>query len=232
MVLKPTKDSKDCYNYRCMNSLCDGYQSTVSLRKGSWFENQKSSLASLLKFLFYFSQGIKQKNIATNSGLHLSTVKRLVEKIGSKIEADYKDDQYRMGGATAVVQVDETKLNFNCKSHRGREQREPVWALVIVDTSTVPAFGFAEIVPDRTKTTLFNVISRIVRPGSTIHTDDWPSYRDLGNGVYRHSSVVHRYHFIDPMTGVHSQHVEIYNDKLKRKIKEVMGIVKEKKTYF
>jgi hypothetical protein len=78
----------------------------------------------------------------------------LVDQIGAIIERYYNDNQYRMVGSTVVVQVDETKLNFNCKSHRGRENREPVWALVIVDISTTPASGFAEIVVDRTKRTL------------------------------------------------------------------------------
>jgi transposase-like protein len=215
-----------------MNPSCIGYQSTISLRNGSFFENKKSSLRSMLQFLFFFSQSQKQKVIAQNTGLSLSTVKRLVDQIGEIIESDYNDNQYRMGGSTAVVQVDETKLNFNCKSHRGRENREPVWALVIVDTSTTPASGFAEIVVDRTKRTLFSVINRIVRPGSTIHTDDWPSYRQLGNGNYNHASVVHKFHFVDPTTGVHTQHVESYNNKIKRKIKESLGVVREKRSRF
>lgn len=137
-----------------------------------------------------------------------------------------------MGCATAVFQVDETKLNFNCKSHRAREHGEAVWALMIVDTSTVPGTGFAEIVVDRSKTTLSRVINRIVRTGSTIHTDDWPSYKHLGDGGYNHSSVVHKYHFVDPVTGVHTQHVESYNNKIKRRIKEVMGVLKDKRSRF
>jgi IS1 family transposase len=66
------------------------------------------------------------------------------------------------------------------------------------------------------------VINIIVRPGSTIHTDDWPSYKDLNSGGFQHASVVHKHYFVDPVTGVHTQHVESYNNKIKRRIKEVV----------
>ena len=59
------------------------------------------------------------------------------------------------------VQIDETKLNHNIKSHRGICPMLPSWA----------ATGFATLIPDRQTNTIILVIERVVRPGSIIHTD-------------------------------------------------------------
>jgi transposase-like protein len=55
-------------------------------------------------------------------------------------------------------------LNHGIKSHRGRATMRQDWALVIVDTSTRPATGFARMVPDRKKETLFRIFNEFVRP--------------------------------------------------------------------
>ncbi|KRH92024.1 hypothetical protein M153_13972000577, partial [Pseudoloma neurophilia] len=44
---------------------------------------------------------------------------------------------------------------------------------VLVDISTRPQKGYAEIVNDRTSTTLLEVIECVIRPGSIINTDEW-----------------------------------------------------------
>jgi hypothetical protein len=137
-----------------------------------------------------------------------------------------------VGCSTAVVQVDDTKLNFNCKSHRGRENCEPVWALVIVDTSTTPASGFAEMVVERTKRTLLVLSIELFAKDPQYTFDDWASYRQLGNGNYFHASVVHKFHLVDPTTGVYTQHVESCNNKIKWKIKEALSVVREKRSRF
>ncbi|EDO42796.1 predicted protein, partial [Nematostella vectensis] len=65
-------------------------------------------------------------------------------------------------------------------------------------------------------------------PGSTVHTDDWAAYRQLQarlpNVVADHGVVVHRYNFVDPITGVLTQHVESAWNRLKSVIKERRGV--------
>ncbi|KCZ81405.1 hypothetical protein H312_01160 [Anncaliia algerae PRA339] len=54
----------------------------------------------------------------------------------------------------------------------------------------------------------------------------------LTNGLYIHKNVPHKYHFVDPITGMHTQNAESYNSKLKYKIKMVKGIKNECREVF
>lgn len=132
-----------------------------------------------------------------------------------------------------MVQCDETKINHNVKAHRGRTPKIPTWVLTIVDTSFTPSKGYAEIISDKRSSTILPIIERVVRPGSHIYTDEGRSYFPLGmNSDYNHQSVVHKYNFVNPETGVHTQHVESFNNKMKRKIKDRLGIDADKREEF
>lgn len=134
-----------------------------------------------------------------------------------------------LGGPGVVVNVDETMVSFKAKSHRGRSAGEQIWALVIVDTSYKPSKGFCCVVENRKAETLLPIIRSVVRPGSIIHTDQWAAYNELGrNNDYTHHTVCHKLNFVEPITGVHTQHVESFNNKIKRSIKERCGIVRGK----
>lgn len=67
-------------------------------------------------------------------------------------------------------------------------------------------------------------------PGSEIHTDDWGAYRRLArrvNNVRTHRVVVHKRHFVNPRTGVHTQEVESCWSTLKLGQKMRKGLRKE-----
>ncbi|KCZ75019.1 hypothetical protein H311_04010, partial [Anncaliia algerae PRA109] len=63
-------------------------------------------------------------------------------------------------------------------------------------------------VADRSADTLLPIITRIVRPGSTIHSDEWRSYKGLTDSGYNYQTVNHSLHFVNPMNGVHMQRIE------------------------
>ena len=95
----------------------------------------------------------------------------------------------------------------------------------IVDTSHQPALGYMEVVHRRDATTLLPIIQAHTAPGSIVHSDEWSSYRrvqQLGN-VSAHNTVNHSLHFVDPVTGVHTQHVESYWNRVKGKLKRMRG---------
>ena len=65
----------------------------------------------------------------------------------------------------------------------------------------------------RDMTALHPIISRCVRPGTEVHSDDWASYRQMDrkvNNVSVQQVVVHRLNFVNPVTGVHTQEIESY----------------------
>jgi hypothetical protein len=52
----------------------------------------------------------------------------------------------RLGGSVKTVQIDETRLNHNVKSYRGRAPVRPDCAITMVDISTTPTKGYAEVI--------------------------------------------------------------------------------------
>ena len=82
----------------------------------------------------------------------------------------------------------------------------------MVDTTKTPALGHMEIVANRTCATLLPIIQAHTLPGTIIHSDDFSSYRNaVGQlpNILRHRVVNHSLNFVDPATGVHTQHIEV-----------------------
>lgn len=65
-----------------------------------------------------------------------------------------------------------------------------------------------------------------------IHTDEWKAYSSIGRKGYSHSTITHKYYFVDPLTGVHTQHVESFNNKIKTNIKNQKGVIKDVRPRF
>ena len=95
----------------------------------------------------------------------------------------------------------------------------------LVDTSQQPALGYMEVVTSRDALTLLPIIQRHVAAGSVVHSDQWRAYSQVGTlpNVASHSTVNHQINFVDPVSGVHTQHVESYWNRSKTKLKRMKG---------
>ena len=101
-----------------------------------------------------------------------------------------------------------------------------MWVFGLVDTSQQPALGYMEVVNRRDARTLLPIIQSHTAAGSIIHSDQWAAYRQvqqLGN-VAAHGVVNHSVDFVDPVTGVHTQHVESSWNHVKTKPKTDEGV--------
>lgn len=227
MALKETKDNLDGYEWRCFNKNCSKYKHTSSIRKYSFLENFKLKTKQILKIVMYWSQGMQQVDILKNVKVSRQCLSRLRSKLLQVIKDHFLANPIKLGGPGSVVHVDETMINHKIKAHRGRAPVQQTWLLCIVDTSTTPSIGFATIIENKSSNTLIPIISSVVKSGSIIHSDELKSYIKLKdiNG-YIHKSVCHKYEFIDKITGVHTQNVESYNNKLKLGIKKMKGLTK------
>ena len=69
---------------------------------------------------------------------------------------------------------------------------------------------FSSVCPDniRNQGTLLRIIQRYVAPGTTVITDKWKIYTNLGNHGYERLDVNHSQNFVDPLTGVHTNSIE------------------------
>ena len=101
-----------------------------------------------------------------------------------------------------------------------------MWVFGMVDTSQSPALGVMKIVPDRSAATLLPIMQQHLRSGTTVHSDQWAAYNRVQRMpvVANHSTVNHSLHFVDPTTGVHTQNVESYWNRVKRKFKRMKGV--------
>ena len=53
---------------------------------------------------------------------------------------------------------------------------------------------------------LLPIITKVVRPGSIIHSDEWRAYNAISEtGIYEHKKIAHKYNFVNPETGTHAQ---------------------------
>lgn len=95
----------------------------------------------------------------------------------------------------------------------------------MVDISHTPALGYMEVVQRRNAATLLPIIQAQVRPGTTIRSDEWAAYNNIQSlpNVAGHEVVNHSLHFVDPTTGVHTQNVESYWNRVKIKLKKMKG---------
>ena len=91
---------------------------------------------------------------------------------------------------------------------------------------STPALGIMEMVPRRDAATLLPIIQRHVRPGTIIWSDEWAAYRRVQQlpSVSTHATVNHSLEFVNPVTGVHTQHVESYWNRVKTKFKRMKGV--------
>ena len=96
----------------------------------------------------------------------------------------------------------------------------------LADTSQSPATGYVQIVPDRTAATLLPIIQAHVLPGTIIHSDMWSAYRCVQSlpNVASHGSVNHSVEFVNSVTGVHTQNIESYWNRIKTKLKRMKGV--------
>ena len=225
MCLKRAADKIDKMEWRCINYKCTHYQTSYSIRNGSWLAEFRLPAKTMYKVLLYWANDVSQKDILRLVDIGRTTLSKLRKLIVSKISKYFNTNPLTLGGPGCIVQIDETMINHKIKTHRGRVPRQQVWILCIVDTSFTPSRGFCCLIENRTASYLLPIISRVVRAGSTIHTDNFRSYLGLANiNEYNHMSVCHKYHFVDPVTGVHTQNVESFNNKIKRKIKSMNGL--------
>ena len=98
-----------------------------------------------------------------------------------------------LGGAGAVVQVDESLFSHKVKAHRGHPPKEQVWVFGIVDTRFQPALAHMRIVDRRDSATLLPIITSVVAPRSIVHSDEWSSYRVIRSqlGLTQSFNTVH-----------------------------------------
>ncbi|KAG0442117.1 hypothetical protein DMUE_0523 [Dictyocoela muelleri] len=158
-------------------------------------------------------------------------IRRIIDKFNSMIPAvDFSSN--KLGGSGCMVQIDETMINYKCKSHRGRSARNRTDAICIVEVREGIERAYARVIPDKRKSTLIPIICSKVAHESIIWTDEHRSYSGLRGLGFEHSTVIHKYEFINRATGANTQAAESFNNQVKLCIKREKGVITEKRENF
>lgn len=109
-----------------------------------------------------------------------------------------------LGGEGKIVEIDESKFGrrkFN-KGHRVEGQ----WVFGGLERGSGKVFMVP--VESRDRNTLTGIIKQWIAPGTTIMSDCWKAYNNLGEENYEHLKVNHRLNFVDHKTGAHTNGIE------------------------
>ena len=178
---------------------------TTAPKTGSVLQNSNITYEEFIKILAAFSEGKSVKSAAQRGNLAENTVRRFFNKIHEQIAEDVTT-KIKIGGVGTVVELDESKFGKR-KYHRGR-MVEGTWVLGGIQRETNHCFLIPCPGNKRDESTLVAIIQKFVLPGTTIITDGWKAYVNLGNYGYVHADVNHSVNFVNPVTGGHTNLIE------------------------
>lgn len=110
--------------YRCARRGCRRRQ---SLGKNTFFGNVEISTNKWLEIIVMWLQKYSTKTISNETGLHKSTISKVLKEIRELIAATLEEQNERIGGVGHTVELDESVFGRR-KYHRGR-LRPTKWVL-------------------------------------------------------------------------------------------------------
>lgn len=226
------KRNKDGFAWRCLTLKCSNYKKYKSLRLNSFFDFYSLDIKTILQIIIRYASKTTRHSIILYFGhLNKKTPTKIIKDIITRMpNPDFSNN--KLGGPGFIVQVDETMLNYKCKSHRGRSASNKTDALCIIEYENNITRAFATIIPDKSSGTLIPIICSQVAANSVIWTDEHRSYSCLSTFNYIHNTVCHKYEFVNSLTGVNTQAVESFNNIIKYEIKKRKGVKTNERAEF
>jgi ISXO2-like transposase domain len=192
---------QDGHFYNCRSRNC---RKRVSVFRNSFFAQSKIPCNLIMQIGYFWLGGSGHGEIMRYTGASDKSITAYLKYYRQLVASSIDSDNTIIGGEGVTIEVDESKFGKR-KNHRGHRV-EGVW--VVGGVERTPARNlFAEVVNDRSTTTLKDVLLRHVRPGTTVLTDMWKGYADLHTIGLRHDTVNHSAGFISP-AGVHTNSIE------------------------
>jgi transposase len=205
---------------------CDHCGTQISPMAGTIFEHSSTSLRLWYYAMYLMAStrcGISAKQIQRETGVTYKTAWRMFKQIRSLLS---ESDMQLEGEA---VEMDEMYMGGKRKGGAGRA--------MIGDKKKTPVFGIVErkgrviavVTPDVKKQTLMTIIKEKVLPETTIFTDDFCVYDDLGRhrNEYVHRRINHSAK-VYVMGNVHTNTIEGFWSLVKRGIGGVYHQVSQK----
>lgn len=207
-----SRDSKRAsgFKWRCQKkNACTGLKCTqvTSITSGTLFEGMHVSVMNVVCFMLMWVRGDSLKIVREELHLSKTTSVKLSKLFREVVFNKMITKMEPIGGEGKVVEIDESKFGKR-KYHRGRRV-EGQWVFGGYERGT----GLVFMVPveKRNRETLLPIIHAWIKPGTTIHSDQWKAYAGLDNDPnysYKHLTVNHSETYKDPITGACTNGIE------------------------
>jgi transposase len=193
--------------------------------KGTIFEGSGTSLRLWFRAMYLMAStrcGISAKQLERETGVTYPTAWRMFNKIRSLLD----QDDLLFG---QVVEIDEAYIGGRGQWKHGNQRsgrpqpdsgKTPVMGIVQRGRKGSKGRVAAEIVHTVEREDLLPIVSKRVLPASTVYTDEWRAYNDLGKMGYQHSRVAHAQK-VYVSGDVHTQSIEGFWSLVKRGISGV-----------
>lgn len=201
---------------------CTKCKSEKSIRIGSFLVDCRLALDEFASLVYLLQTETPYKYIAEILDLQDETVGNYANLLREEYGKDLIENGHMLGGAGRIVQIDESLLAKSKRSRNmhARPTREQ-WVFGAYDVEA--KFGWIQLVENRNAQTLLPIIQDWCLPGSIIISDGWSAYNNIRDLGYEHRVVIHENHFVDPYTGTHTNNVEAYWQRCKRRFKRMYG---------
>uniref|UniRef100_A0A0N5BLZ0 DDE_Tnp_IS1595 domain-containing protein n=1 Tax=Strongyloides papillosus TaxID=174720 RepID=A0A0N5BLZ0_STREA len=203
--------------WRCYVRDC---RKDIGIRNGTWFEGSRISFRTAILFIYCWTRELTSVDFCKEDldMNHNTTVdwNNYLRKVCFFKE---ESSQTKIGGEGQTVEIDET-LFVRRKNHCGR-LIEQQWCFGGICRETREVF--VEPVPDRSAKTLMEVLRRRVHEDTLIMSDMWKGYSRVEKNGYEHLQVNHKFNFVDPETGAHTQNIERVWRSVKERNKRQCG---------
>ncbi len=183
---------------------------------GTPFAKSRTSLQLWFFAIFLFVKsrnGVSAKELERQLGVTYKTAWRMGHEIRKHMAA--VDGDTPLGGYGKQVEVDEVFIGGRKKGAHGGKGKAIVFGMAEKDGEVI-----TRVIPNRREFTLFPHIGENIKAGTEIHTDELPSYMNLGHEEhYMHKTVIHsKEQYVGP-DGETTNTIEGFFMHLKRTIK-------------
>jgi len=212
--------TSDGFRWRCRRKVAGAKCSqSKAIRHGSWFQQSRLTFQEVLHLTYDIVRREPAHLIQEEHGHGSDTVADWGMFCRETMLVYMEGCSEKIGGPNKTVEIDESMFGRR-KYNRGHPVKGQ-WVFGGVERESGRTFLVP--VPDRTADTLMTVINAWIEPGTTIISDCWSAYRNLGAQGYTHRTVNHTIAFIneegDHTNTIESKwgHVKAYLKSYKRK---------------
>jgi len=184
---------------------------------GTIFHRSHTPLQKWFYAMYLFTttrHGVSAKELQRQLGVSYPTAFRMAHLIREYMGK--LDGSSPLGGTGRAVEIDETLVGGSVKGKGSGYAGNKTCVVGILERD---GKVMTKVVGKRTKIAMKGLILDNVLPGTTVNTDEFGGYKDIGHSGYRHVRVNHNLNEYARKDGAGVNGIENYWSQLKRSIK-------------